>query len=422
MDIEQLNNWNPWWRTKEVPRVFLGVARIFNPLIFKALQEREVIALTGIRRSGKTTLMYQIIDSLLRTNNPKHILYVNLDDEALKNESLESIFALYRQHLNPDQPAFVFLDEIQNNDGWEKFLKKYYDLHEPIKFIISGSSAHLLRGEFSTLLTGRNLTFTIYPLSFREFLEFAGVDHSTITSQARSKIIHELYHYLEFGGFPEVYFKEKDLKVLLLKQYFDDIIYKDIVQRHNINAKKITDLAIYLLTNIANAFTIRKIRQFTGLSIDSIKDYISHLEDTYMLLPLGHFSYSLQKKSQIPQKSYAIDCGLRNVVGFRFSSDVGRLAENCVRAELQRRGLDAYYWKGNGEVDFIVKHKDNSLLAINVSFTDALDSREIRSLEEFAAAFKKTTQLIVLTRDMEEKRGNVFLVPLWKWLLELNNV
>ena len=155
MNIEDLNNWNPWWLEKEVNKALKGVERKVNPLIFKALQEREIIALTGIRRCGKTTIMYQMIALLLQTYKPEQVLYINLDDEALNKESLESIYLFYRQNKNPDQKAFLFLDEIQNVQGWEKFLKKTYDLMENVKFVISGSSANLLRGEYATLLTGR---------------------------------------------------------------------------------------------------------------------------------------------------------------------------------------------------------------------------------------------------------------------------
>lgn len=417
MRLESLNNWNPWWTTKEVPAALHGVPRVINPLIFKALPEREIIALTGIRRGGKTTIIYQIIASLLKDHKPFQLLYVNLDDEVLKQESLDSIYSFYRQQKNPDEFAFVFFDEIQNINEWEKFLKKYYDLREKVKFVISGSSANLLRGEFSTLLTGRNLTFTIFPLSFNEFLDFAKVDYKSVTTKTKSRLFYELNHYLEFGGLPEVYFKDKELKEILLKQYFDDIIYKDIVKRHNINANKITSLAIYLLTNIANPFTIRKIKNFTGLSIDSIRDYLSYLENAYLVLPVEHFSYSLKETAQRPKKSYALDSGLRNIVGFRFSSDIGRLAENCVRAELQRRGCEVYYWKEKGEVDFVIKNKDNSLTAINVSFTDEMDNREIQSLLDFKERFKKAQKLIILTKDTEEEKKGISFVPLWKWLL-----
>ena len=170
MDIELLNNWNPWWTSKEVPNILKGRTRSINHLIFKVLKEKEVIALTGIRRCGKTTIMYQMIEVLLKSFNESQILYINLDDELLKKESLETIYTTYKQYKNPELPSFIFLDEIQNIDEWERFIKKYYDLNEKVKFVVSGSSASLLKGEFSTLLTGRNITFTIMPLSFREFV------------------------------------------------------------------------------------------------------------------------------------------------------------------------------------------------------------------------------------------------------------
>lgn len=417
MDIESIANWNPWWNTKEVPETFKGIKRTVDPLIFESLKEREIIALTGIRRCGKTTLMYQMIDMLLKTYSPSQILYVNLDDEALNKNGLEEIYSMYRQNKNPDKQAFVFLDEIQNIEKWERFLKKYYDMKDNVKFVISGSSANLLRGEYATLLSGRNLTFNISPLSFKEFLDFSNIEYKGATEQARNKILNELNKYLEYGGFPEVHFKNEDLKIMLLRQYFDDIVYKDIVKRHNVNAKKITDLAIYLLTNISNVFTIRKIRDFTGLSIDSIKDYISYLDEAFLIIPINHFAYSLKEISLLQRKSYASDCGLRNIVGLRFSSDAGRLAENCVCIELKKRKQDIYYWKGNNEVDFIVKEKDSSLTAINVSYTDKIEDREMKGLEEFKTKFAKTKKRIILTRNTEKEENGIIFIPLWKWLL-----
>jgi len=417
MKPEYLLNWNPWWTTKEVPSALKGIFRSVNPLIFKALPEREIMALTGIRRSGKTTLMYQLVESLLTRYQPAQILYLNLDDELLKRESLESIYSFYREHKNPEDYAFIFLDEIQNAVGWEKFLKKYYDLREKVKFIISGSSANLLKGEYSTLLTGRNLTFEIYPLSFSEFLKFGHIDFNEPASALKAKILFQLDQYFEFGGFPEIYFKPEELKKLVLKQYFDDIIYKDLVKRYNINAQKITDLAVYLFTNIGNSFSIRNLRNCTGLSTDSIKDYLSDLEEAYMLLVLDYFSYSLKEQSQFPKKAYCLDCGLRNSVGFRFSSDSGWLAENCVVAELRRTGQQAYYWKNKGEVDFILKEKNQDLTAINVSYTDEIPEREIKALLEFKKEFKNTTKLILITKEIEKTEQGITLIPLWKWLL-----
>jgi len=418
MNIEYLENWNPWWTLNHVPDVLKGIKRKINPLIFGFLKEREIIALNGIRRGGKTTVMYQMIDFIIKDIESYQILYVNLDDEVLKNESLENIYLTYKQNKNPDKKAYLFLDEIQNIEGWEKFLKKHYDMKDEVKFVISGSSSNLLRKEYSTLLTGRNVTFKIFPLSFKEYLDFLSIDYVSINTTKKNKILYSLKSFLEGGGFPEVFFKEKALKYILLKQYFDDIIYKDIVSRYNINAKKINDLALYLLTNISNLFTIRKIRSFTGLSIDSIKDYICYLEDAFLIKTLNYFSYSTKKSIQMPQKNYTFDCGLRNIAGFKFSKDEGKLSENLVFVELMRRDKDVYYWKGKNEVDFVIKNNDQSLIVINVSYSNEIDEREIKGLIEFEKKFKKTKELILITKDFEKEDKHISYIPLWKWLLK----
>ncbi len=417
MDIEHFANWNPWWKNGRVPEELKGVERDIDSFIFKALNEREILVLTGIRRCGKTTIMYQMISRLLKKINPEQILYLNFDDELLKKYSLEEIYNFYRQQKNPDKKCYVFFDEIQNVEMWEKFLKKYYDMHKNIKFVVSGSSASLLKKEYSTLLTGRNLTFNIFPLSFKEYLHFSNIKTNSIDTAQKNKILNKLNEFLKYGGFPEVFFKDEEIKKILLKEYFDDIIYKDIVSRHNINAKKITDLAFYLITNVSNFFTIRKIRGVTGLSIDSIRDYISYLEDSFLIKAMGFFSYSLKVQSQLPRKSYCIDNGVRNAVSFKFSRDYGRLAENLVYSELERRGKEIYYWKEKGEVDFVVKNPDNCLNAINVSYSDEINEREVASLVEFGKKFKKCIRRVILTKDIEKTENGIEFIPLWKWLL-----
>ena len=292
-------------------------------------------------------------------------------------------------------------------------------MQDNVKFIVSGSSASLLKKEYSTLLTGRNLTFKIFPLSFKEYLDFSKISYKSINTVIKNKILHELNQFFETGGFPEVFFKEKELKHVLLKGYFDDIIYKDIVSRHNINAEKINDLTVYLLTNISNLFTIRKIRNFTGLSIDSIKDYISYLEDAFLIETLNYFSYSVKESIQMPKKSYTLDCGLRNIAGFKFSRDEGRLAENLVFVELKRRDKELYYWKNKGEIDFVIKNRDQTLTAINVCYSDEIEEREIKSLLEFKKEFKsKAKELVLLTKDIEKKEQGIRFIPLWKYLLK----
>ncbi len=409
-----MKKWNPWWDSGSVPDALKKVRRRIDPLILKALSIREVIILAGIRRSGKTTLMYQLIDTLLDTTEPEQILYLNLDDPLLGKQTIEELYETYRQSFNPNKKAFIFFDEVRNVPEWERSLKKYYDLADDVKFIVSGSSSSLLIGEYATLLTGRNLTFRIYPLSFGEFINFREI------KKEKNVLIHSLRKYLEIGGFPEVCLAQEALRTKLLGQYFNDILYKDVIFRHNIDAKKLTDIAVYLLTNVAKPFTLRSIRSFTGLATDSIQDYVSYLEDAFLVTVLDHFSYSLKevKHTQRPKKIYCTDNGMCNAVGFRFSDDCGRLAENVVCMKLVRECHDVYYWRGKGEVDFVVR-EGKEVTAINVTYSDRIPAREAQALLEFRKAFRsRVKDMIMLTKDTEKTEDGIRFIPLWRWLLQ----
>lgn len=424
MELKKLEEWNPWWDNKDRIKSFLGVYREKYDSLLKSINIKEVSILLGVRRSGKSTLMYQMIDFLLKNGTePSQILFVNLDDQKFKEDSLEDIYLSYKQELNPSKKSYVFIDEIHRKEGWESWIRKKYDLKEDCKFVISGSCSYLLKKEYSTLLTGRNLTFEVFPLSFEEYVLFSGVHFNKellkkgFDSQLKNKIINLFYSYLEKGGFPEIFFAKEEFKFKILKQYFDDILYKDIINRHNINSKKTGDLALFLITNFATKVSLRNIRNSLGISYDSIKDYISYYLEAYLFFTNDYFSYSLKEQKTRPSKVYCIDNGLRNSVSFKFSNDFGRLAENLAFVELKRRGQEVFYWENNGEVDFIVK-ENNTLIGINVCYSDDLPKREKSSLLEFKEFFgKKAKKLIILTKDFEKKEEGIEFIPLWKWLL-----
>ncbi len=211
--------------------------------------------------------------------------------------------------------------------------------------------------------------------------------------------------YLEEGGFPAAFYKEGEFKRLLLAQYFDDIIYKDIVDRHGIKSRKTRDLALYLASNITALISLRNIRNTLGLSYESIKDYLTYYNDAFLFFTVEHFSYSLKEQKTRPSKTYCIDNGLRNAVSFRFSKDDGKLAENLVYTHLRQAKDDIYYWKGKGEVDFIIKNPDHTITAINVTYTDKINEIEIQSLLEFKQNHKKTKKLIIITKKTENTRN-----------------
>lgn len=423
-----LADWNLWWGTSEVPEILLGRGRGKSEELIDLMGLREIKIVTGVRRSGKTTLLYQVIDHLLKSGvSPENILLINFEDAALAHYAPDEIYESYLSLLNPTLGNFVFIDEAQRKPGWEHWIRKMYDLKHAVNFFVSGSSADLLKKEYSTLLTGRNISMDVFPMSFREFLDFSDVRVKSVEivgTETRSKVLFSLKKYLEWGGFPEVFFVDEKYKRRLLSQYFEDIIYKDIVDRYGTNPGKTRELGVYLLTNIANPVSKRNVRNALGFGLDTISDYIAYMAEAYLLYAVPIYSPSLKVQSANPKKIYCIDTGLRNAASFKFSEDIGRLAENAVFVELKRRAKEVFYWKSAArEVDFIVRAGLQIEEAIQVCWN--LDSertrkRETRALYSAMEAFNLDSG-IVITEDMEdveEVNGKqIFFVPIWKWFL-----
>ena len=423
---EIIKRWNPWWLYGRVPE---SKTRIARPEtlggIAKLLNMKEIICITGVRRCGKSTVLYQLIDHLIAKGvNPTNILYFNLD-EPFEDKSisiLNCIFENYIEINNPSGQKYIFLDEIQNIENWETWLKKYYDLYDTdIKFVITGSNSTMLSDKLSTLLTGRIISKTIYPLSFKEYLGFVEFELKDADVQ-RSEVIHHFLNYLNRGGFPEVVLEDDvDINLMRLNEYFNSILLRDIIASKKIReSSKLIDLANYSLTNISALLSYMKMSNAIRLSVGSIKEYLLYLEQAYLIYQLNFFSYSLKTSLAIqkPRKIYCIDTGLRNAASFKFSSDEGKLVENSVFIELKRRNFDVYYWKGNREVDFVVKRRDNMLMGVNVANTDVIDEREIKALLEFKENFgKRVSKLILLTRNIVRSEDGITYIPIWKWLL-----
>lgn len=408
-----LDDWNFW--NKEVKD--LGIPREgYIRKVLPLLKSKEVIVIKGVRRSGKSTFLRQLINE--SNIDKKMFLYVNFDDyrlyEFLSLELLEKIISVYKEKINPEGKAYVIFDEVQNIDGWEKFIKTKYDLNENIKFIVTGSNAHLISKEYSVLLTGRIEPIDFFPFSFKEFLKSKDIvvdetDYFKLKNK-KSAIINLLENYLRNGGFPEP-LKREDKKDIL-NEYFNNIIEKDIVERYGVrDSKTLKQIALHLITNATGEINFSSLKNQFKISINTLKEYLSHMQEANLLFLLYYFSYSTKTQNLINKKVYCIDNGLREAVSFKFSKDDGKLAENLVFIELKRRGKEVYYWKNKGEVDFVLK--DESITAINVTYTDEIKDREISSLNEF----KEATHKIILTRDIYKVEGKIEYIPLWLWLL-----
>ena len=420
-----LKQWNPWWSTGSVPEKKRLIPRdAVLSRIVKLLPEREAVVLSGVRRCGKSTLLYQAIDSLLKDGVAAgNILYLNLDEPLPEKnvEVLDEVLNAYLELKNPQGRLYLFFDEIQGIPRWEQWVKKQYDLRgKDLKFILTGSNSSMLSDDLAKLLTGRTLTVNVYPLSFREYLSFRGVVVKEPDMQKR-ELRHHFARYLTEGGFPESVLRtESDTNVQRLREYFDSILLRDIVASQNVrDSAKLRDLASHAMTNISTLLSYNRISKAIGLNISTLTEYLRFLENAYLIFQAKFFSYSVTETMlvQKPRKIYAIDNGMRNAVSFPFSKDEGRLAENLVFLALRREHGEIYYWKGRGEVDFVIKHRDQTLTAINVSMGAQVPAREKAALEEFGHSFKKVRELVVLTDDVEKEESGIAYRPLWKWAL-----
>lgn len=428
--FEILSKWNFWDHTSPAG----GVPREVTSDIIAYVGGPEVIALKGVRRSGKSTIMFQVINALFSKGIPsKNVLYVNFEEPLFLGDRewtiLEKLYKVYREQVNPEGFCYLFLDEIHEIAGWEKWVRAKTDLKEA-RIFVTGSSSQLLGTEFSTLLTGRNISFTVYPLSFREFLSFKGVKVTDLAALTKRKSVIKnlLKEYMQFGGFPEVVLKEgTEAKEKLLKQYFEDILYRDVVWRYKVrDIASLKNIALLYMTSISSLSSYNRIKNALDVPLDVVRNYSHYLAETYLIKEVPRHSFKLKEQLRNPRKVYAIDVGMRNAVSYRFSEDIGRIAENLVFTALMRQGRDVYYYKNKGEVDFLVRKGLSVEHLIQVSMAATEDrkalQREMNAMEEAMGHFKGSKGLIV-TEDWEEelrlKQRRVSAMPLWKWLLEL---
>jgi len=440
--IEILTEWNFWNK-----QINSGVYReIYTNKMLKYINLDKIISIVGVRRSGKSTLIRQLSQALIKNKvNKYNILIINFEEPAFERFDIKFLLKIYEAYLEILKPEtskkskpYLFLDEIQNIKKWEKFVRSLNEKKEAF-IVITGSSSKIMSQELASVLTGRQLYFEVFPLSFMEVLKFNNlhvkskkevlINHLTI-----KKIFHD---YLSWGGFPEIVLnKDTELRRKILISYYEDIISRDIIQRFQIKKPDyLKTLAHYLLINISSDISFSRISKFIKLPVETIRRYSSYIEASYLIFFLKRFSFSLKEQENSPRKVYSIDTGLSNTIGFKFSHNYGKLIENIVALELKRRKamdspfLEFYYWKnhhGNKQVDFIIKEKEQVTNAIQVCW-DMEDPRtKDREINSLLAGMKELNlqQGIIITEDFEsiEKISNKQIIckPLWKWLLNNN--
>lgn len=395
----------------------------------------------GMRRTGKTFLLYQRMNELLESGVPKEqMLHLNFEDDRLMGMTVEDLKyvpdTFYQMFPdNRSKPCYFFFDEIQNIEHWEVFVRRMIDTPN-VQVYLSGSSAKLLSAEIATAMRGRSVEIENLPLSFKEFLlhhKYFDEIPQFISSASRNKLQNAMETYFNIGGMPAVQNVSPALRATMLQGYVNTVIYKDVVERHDIaNSQTLRYIMQLIFNNPARAISIRKVldylksQQITS-SREYTADYLDFLEEAYLLHKVELYSDSVGKRRSNPGKYYLNDIGIIRAMRVKRSLDLGPLLENLVYLHLRSKGYEISYvlTSDGSEVDFIVHHSmqdDYALVQVcyDMSNKDTFE-REVSALKDAADALSITKRYVVTWDDEEYLPGDIQVVPVWKFLLDLTD-
>lgn len=381
----------------------------------------KALAVVGMRRSGKTTYLWQLLSGRLARGAPRETLvYFSFEDERLAGMSAVGLGLLLEEYyrLHPEsrdrQRVMFLLDEIQVVPGWESFVRRILDT-ERIDVCVSGSSARLLSREVATSMRGRAMELLVTPFSFREYLRHLGHepdrDPQGLPKAARSRLQKDLREYLVAGGFPETLGITPRDRFELLRGYVDVVLLRDVVERHAVSQPlALRWMVRQLLGNAAGAFSIHKFHndlraQGIPVAKDTLHAFLGHLSDAFLLRTVSVASGSERRRMVNPRKVYPIDPGLIPVFDRTGRANTGHALETCVLQELERRGAEVSYVRTEHgfEVDFLAHNTDGSadLIQVCSEATDAaVCEREVRALRE-AAGEHRGARMHLVTLDAQ---------------------
>ncbi|MCF7871494.1 ATP-binding protein [Candidatus Woesearchaeota archaeon] len=379
-------------------------------LPFGVTREKQVkplkkfaLIITGLRRSGKSTLLRQYF------SNKKPIYYLHFEDlrlSSFESSDFTKLNVVFEEVLGND--GVYFLDEVQNINSWEIYVRSLVDSGKEV--YVTGSNSSLMSKELGTRLTGRHISEELYPFNFSEFC----------LAKKKKESLKLFDDYLVSGGLPE-YVLQQDVRIL--ESLVKDIIYKDVLVRHRIREEAIVErLVSYILSNIGKEISYNKIKDLMGVgSPNTIISLMDALEDAYFIFTINTFDYSLKKQLRNKRKVYCVDNGFITQTSLQFSKNLGRLLENLVFVELKRRGYEIFFHKEKYECDFIIKK--NNLSAIQVCYELNLDNQQ-RELNGLVEGMKKikATEGIIITRHQDDffeiDDMKIKVVSIMDWLKE----
>lgn len=430
--LQALTDWNDWDRPE--PET---VSRPFYENRLRALSATgEIVVLQGVRRCGKSTILRNAVRYLLADGVPKSdILFLNMEDPRFMGDLtptlLTRIRELHQRHFRPVGPPHIFLDEVQNISGFDKWLLTEYELHRS-RLYVTGSNAHLLGREIGTVLSGRYLTLTVHPLSFAEFLTFRGISVSSPLDiiRLRIEIAGAFDDYLAWGAFPRVArIEDPEVKRLELRAYFDSILLRDVAARHRLDSvESLLNLSRYLLANTATILSLNSLKGSFGSSYHLLNSYVEYLEGAFLINRLPLFDWSQRRQAANPKKIHAVDTGLSALSRGFCHRDSGKLLETVVINELLRQGWELYYGKTSKglEVDCIALKDGQIHLLMQVCqemIKPKTRNREIRALFKAAVdiPYAHDAKLLILSKGPGEvirhEGMEIQVVDVIEWLI-----
>ncbi len=408
-------------------------------LKIRAVPDKATVCI-GVRRSGKSTYLFQVIKRLLDDGvSRENILYLNFFDDRLHNLRqvglgviTDAYYSLYPEKKNTET-VYCFFDEIQAVTGWELFVDRLMRT-EKCEVYITGPSARMLSKEIATQMRGRALSWELFPFSFREFLDYKQIDVTGHLSTKKRFLVQKAFEdYWETGGFPEVVGLDRHLRIKIHQEYFHAVLFHDLVERHDIShPKAVKDLAHRLIDNTASLYSINSLTgHLKSLGHKApkyaVSEYLEWFEDAYFLFTVRIFDASLARSKTNPKKIYCVDHAMVTSVASGILVNTGHLLENLVFSALRRVTPDIWYCKTKGgmEVDFLAQLQDRSRMLVQVceSMADPQTrKREIAALTEAMAEYGLKSGTVVTRNEEDQIRvdaGKIEVVPAWRFLLNL---
>jgi hypothetical protein len=415
MEKAKLEEFNHWWISGKVDEeLALPFKRDIYTKIEKLLDKRFIISLAGLRRVGKTTIMYQLVQKLIESGIKKtNILFFSFDESSTK---LSEVFDTYKEIHDKEfreEKIYVFLDEIQKYDNWENELKKYYDLYPKLKFIISGSESLFIRKKTKETLAGRIFEFSMNPFTFKEYLRFNKITKEDYRYETKIKPL--FLRFAEKGGFPETFSldNDKDFKEYVTALVVDKIVYKDIPKIFRIEDPEFLRVLLELIASNPGMYI-----DYTSLSKQFekdrrvIKDYINYLKKSFLITLLGNYRKGNITTLRKKKRAYPADNALTYLYKPKIEEDFfGRMIEALAVNKLNAQS----FWKNGGEVDIVYEGTP-----IEVKYQENINKKDIVPTIEFMRKFNKKQGMILTKKEEKEikvEEGKIRFIPVWKWLL-----